>query len=55
MSGLEVTASLFHNIFGAFYLISISPVAKFGDHGLQLVEGQTKGETMDSVNNESQD
>jgi hypothetical protein len=30
-------------------------VAKFGDHGLQLVEGQTKGETMDSVNNESQD
>jgi hypothetical protein len=29
-------------------------VAKFGDHGLQLVEGQTKGETMDSVNNESQ-
>jgi hypothetical protein len=30
-------------------------VEKFGDHGLQLVEGQTKGETMDSVNNESQD
>jgi hypothetical protein len=30
-------------------------VARFGDHGLQLVEGQTKGETMDSVNNESQD
>ncbi len=30
-------------------------VAKFGDHGLQLVEGQTKGETMDSVKNESQD
>ena len=30
-------------------------VAKFGDHGLQLVEGQTKGETMDSVNNESQE
>ena len=29
--------------------------AKFGDHGLQLVEGQTKGGTMDSVNNESQD
>jgi hypothetical protein len=30
-------------------------VANFGDHGLQLVEGQTKAETMDSVNNESQD
>jgi len=29
--------------------------AKFGDHGVHLVEGQTKGETMDSGNNESQD
>lgn len=28
--------------------------AKFGDHGLQLVEGQTEGETSDSVHNESQ-
>lgn len=29
--------------------------AKFGDHGVHLVEGQTKGKTMDSGNNESQD
>jgi hypothetical protein len=29
--------------------------AKFGDHGVHLVEGQTKGETMDSGSNESQD
>ena len=30
-------------------------VAKFGDHGLQLVEGQTEDKTRDSVQNESQD
>jgi hypothetical protein len=30
-------------------------VAKFGDHGLQLVEGQTEGETSDSVHNGSQE
>jgi hypothetical protein len=29
--------------------------AKFGDHGLQLVEGQTEGETSDSVHNGSQE
>jgi hypothetical protein len=29
-------------------------VAKFGDHGLQLVEGQKQGEFTDSVHNESQ-
>jgi hypothetical protein len=30
-------------------------VAKFGDHGLQLVEGQTEIEIADSVHNESQE
>jgi hypothetical protein len=30
-------------------------VGIFGDHGLQLVEGQTEGKTRDSVQNESQD
>jgi hypothetical protein len=43
-------------IFLALFTLGLHlSVAKFGDHGLQLVEGQTKGETMDSVNNESQD
>jgi hypothetical protein len=43
-------------IFLALFISALYPsAAKFGDHGLQLVEGQTEGETSDSVHNGSQE
>lgn len=51
MKSLLVYFIIFLALFiSALYLSA----AKFGDHGLQLVEGQTEGETSDSVHNESQ-
>ncbi|MEP6575702.1 MAG: hypothetical protein ABJB85_04670 [Nitrososphaerota archaeon] len=52
MKSLLVYFILFLTLFiSALYLSA----AKFGDHGLQLVEGQTEGETSDSVHNGSQE
>lgn len=52
MKSLLVYFIIFLALFiSALYL----SVAKFGDHGLQLVEGQTEGETSDSVHNGSQE
>lgn len=52
MKSLLVYFIIFLTLFiSALYLSA----AKFGDHGLQLVEGQTEGETSDSVHNGSQE
>lgn len=52
MKSLLVYFIIFLALFiSALYLSA----AKFGDHGLQLVEGQTEGETSDSVHNGSQE
>ena len=40
---------------GLFISVLYLSAAIFGDHGVQLVEGQTPGEFTDSVHNESQE
>ena len=40
---------------GLFISVLYLSAAIFGDHGVQLVEGQTQGEFTDSVHNESQE
>ncbi len=52
MKSLLVYFIIFLTLFTSALYLS---VAIFSDHGLQLVEGQTEGESTDSVHNESQE
>ena len=52
LKSLPVYFIIFLTLFSSALYVS---VAIFGGHGLQLVEGQTEGETTDSVPNESQE
>ena len=52
LKSLLVYLIMFLTLFTSALYLS---VAIFGDHGLQLVEGQTESESTDSVHNESQE
>ena len=53
--GLKSLLAYFIIFLALFISALYLSAAKFGDHGLQLVEGQTEGETSDSVHNGSQE